>query len=191
MTVSHHKFAPVLYIFFPLYLIACGGPAGVAVNRELNEAGVPQWVAQGTSTIKTPTARLFYGLGAVSAVGDFSIQASIAERRAKREIERMLDRYLQVVVRDYIASGQASRHGISHSQLQRQIQEYSATDSSDVEIVEHWHDKPNKKVYAVAQLQWQAVKQRLVDAGDISAGFRGYFQSDGAHIFDRIAQNGR
>jgi hypothetical protein len=189
MNQMQRTFVWVSFTGLSLCLTACGGPAGIAVNRDLNEQGVPNWVAQGTSTVKTVSARLFYGVGVASDVGDFSVQVSIAERRAKREIERMLDRYLQVVLRDYIASGQAAAYGVSHAQLQQEVEEVGGAGVPGIEIVELWHDKTNNKIFTVAQLQLQLVKEHIRTANTVSAGLLGYINSDGAKIFDRIAQN--
>ena len=149
--------------------------------------GKPQWVIQGSQTSKTHRGRVFLGVGEAQTSGEFSRQATAANLRAKDELERMLERFIEVVSRDYIASGAAVSAGFLENQAPRYINEMTGVVLPKVQIKEHWVDQDNEKIFAIAEIEYPQVVSLITESSAVNRGFKDYLKSRGELVFDRIA----
>ncbi|VAW97225.1 hypothetical protein MNBD_GAMMA20-325, partial [hydrothermal vent metagenome] len=51
----------------------------------------------------------------------------------------------------------------------------------------HWRDKKMDTVYAIAELDMEQVKKTLEGVEAMNSGLKGYLDTRGGKIFDRIA----
>lgn len=179
------RFSTILTTFFLLLLTACSETP--ALHESLNEKGVPTWVGNGSSILKTKDDRLFHGVGSASMMGDFSLQTAAANRRAREEMARIIASYVEIVSRDYIASGKASEAGFTEQDIQKYIDKVSQMDLARVRVVSHWKDDKSKKIYAITQMDMRKVRQLIEKLVSTDVGLRAYLDANGGTIFDRIA----
>jgi hypothetical protein len=149
--------------------------------------GKPQWVLQGTQTSKSIQGRFFWGVGEASAAGEFSRQADTANQRAKDELQKMVERFIEVISRDYIASGAAAQAGFLEHQATRYINEMTAIVLPEVKIMEHWVDQGGRKIFAIAELEYNRMVSLLAGSSQVNPGFKDYLRSKGESVFDHIA----
>jgi hypothetical protein len=159
------------------------------IQAEVDEQGIPLWVKQGSNIVNTGSGRIFLGVGSAPMMGDFSLQASTANNRARAEVGRVLSSYMEILSRNYIASGQASQANFTAQNVARQIDTLDGLDFTQVRIVDHWRDEKNNIIYAVAELDMQKAKSSLKDSENIHSGLKNYLNQEGDSIFDRIAQH--
>ena len=170
----------------PFLIVACSG--NEVLTESLNDDGVPTWVGQGSSILKSRQSRVFHGVGSAHMMGDFSLQTSVANRRAREEIARIVTSFMEIVSREYIATGQASYAGFDEQDVAKQIEVLSRMDLSKIEVVGHWSDDGSKVIYAIAQMDIAKVRQAIKEMASVNKGLKAYISVEGDNIFDRIAK---
>lgn len=168
-----------------LFLFACAG--NETVDQAADASGVPLWVNEGSNILTTKQGRRFHGVGSAPALGDFSLQTSTADKRARQEIARILASYIEIVSRDFIATGDAAQVGFTEQTVARQMDNVSSIDLTGIEVVGHWQDENSKVIYSIATVDMQQVREVLNKATDLNSGLRSFISREGDSIFDRIA----
>ncbi|WP_455217126.1 hypothetical protein [Kaarinaea lacus] len=166
-------------------LYACSG--GPVLHESYNEQGVPTWVDNGSKILKTRDNRLFHGVGSAPMLGDFSLQTDIANRRARQEMARIVASYMEIVSRDYIASGKAAPTEFNELDVMEYVEKLSKMDLATVKVVGHWSDQRTNKIYAITQMDMDKVRQVVTKLIAIDDGLKSYLESNGGYVFDRIA----
>ncbi|WP_455210694.1 LPP20 family lipoprotein [Kaarinaea lacus] len=174
--------------FLSLFSACSSGPT--KVESDLGLKGVPDWVNEGTSTLKTKDGRLFHGVGSAPMMDDMSFQTSMADNRARAEIARILTSYMEVVSRDYIATQSAQQQGYTQANASREISNISKVNLSGARIIGHWRDKKSGIIYSIAELDMKGVKETLDQVSAMNEGLKGYLHAEGDNIFDRIVEGG-
>ena len=178
----------VATIFISLFSACSSGPT--KVESDLGIKGAPDWVNEGTSTLKTKDGRLFHGVGSAPLTDDLSFQTSMADNRARAEIARILTSYMEVVSRDYVASQSAQEQGYTQANASREISNISKINLSGARIIGHWRDKKSGVIYSIAELDMKDVKETLDQVSAMNEGLKGYLHAEGDNIFDRIVEGG-
>ena len=187
MEIRFMKRPNILFVLcISFLLVACSGNA--VLNESLNDQGVPTWVGDGSSILKSKDDRLFHGVGSATMLGDFSLQTSIANRRARREIARIVTSFMEIVSREYIATGQASHAGFNEQEVAKQIAMLNNMDLSKVEVVGHWSDDGSRIIYAIAQMDIEKVRKAIKELASVNKGLKAFISVEGDRIFDRIAK---
>lgn len=185
--MSYHSYTiAVVGAMFGLVLSLLGCSGESALNEVRDASGVPRWVSEGSSIVKLQEGRRFYGVGSASMRGDFSLQTATANSRARAEVVRILASYMEIVSRDFIASGKAAEAGFTAQSVSRQIDYVAELDLGWVDVVSHWNGKKTEKIYAIAELDMQRVHEALAAAA-LNPGLKAYIGAEGDNIFDRIA----
>ena len=178
----------VLTIISPLILVASCATSERHYDQRIDVAsGKPQWVLHGTQTSKTERGRIFLGVGEAQTNGEFSRQATTANRRAREELEQMVQRFIEVVSRDYIASGAAAPAGFQEHQAPRYITEMTGLVLPKAQIMEHWVDRDSEKIFAIAEIDYSQLVSLIDESSAVNPGFKDYLKDRGELVFDRIA----
>jgi len=157
-------------------------------DQGVDASGKPNWVTIGTQTSKTARGRIFLGVGSASIQGDFERQSSLADAQAKQEIESMLERYIEVVTRDYMARNMKKEAPRFRGQVSyREIGKMAALIMPNAQILDHWIDQKNKKIYAIAEVDYPQVVSILTQSDSVSPRLKQYLVNKGELVFDRIA----
>lgn len=169
------------------FMLGCASES--VIQTELDENGVPQWVKQGSNIVKTGSGRVFLGVGSAPMLGDLSLQASTANTRARAEVGRVLSSYMEIVSRDYLASGQAARNNFTEQSVAKQIDDIDSMNFTQARIVDHWRDEKNNIIYAIAEMDMKKAKSSLQGTEVIHKDLQRYINEEGEEIFDRIAKD--
>lgn len=156
-------------------------------DQSKDASGKPGWVVYGTQTSRTPVGRIFLGVGVAKTNGEFARQATAANEHARQEVERMVSRFIEVVSRDYIATGTAEPSGYFPNEAHRYISEMTNIVLPGAKIMEHWVDSGNDKIFAIAEIDYPKVVSLLSTSGQVNSGFKAYLKNKGQSVFDRIA----
>ena len=166
-------------------LLACASHSNL--NNTADASGTPAWVNEGSGILTSKEGRRFHGVGAAPMLGDFSLQTSTADNRARSEINRILASYVEIVSRDFIASGDAEDAGFNAQHVAFQMDQLANIDLTGIQVVGHWQDKQSKIVYAIAEVDMQQVREAIKSAESLHPGLRKFISMQGDSIFDRIA----
>ena len=176
----------LLVVMLVVMVVGCAS-SGNKYDQSVDASGKPGWVSHGTQTSKTTVGRTFLGVGVARTKGEFAREATAANKLAKKEIERMLSRFIEVVSRDYIASGSAKPSGYVAHEASHSIGEMTDIVLANTMIKEHWVDSRNDKIFAIAEIDFPKVVSLLATSGSVHSGFKVYLQNKGKSVFDRIA----
>jgi hypothetical protein len=178
----------IVTIIVPLIMVvSCSTPSHHFDQSIDASTGKPQWVLQGTQTSKTERGRIFLGVGEAATEGEFSRQATAANRRAKEELAQMVERFIEVVSRDYIASGAAAPAGYQENQAPHYVNEMTSIVLPQAQILEHWVDDDSEKIFAIAEIDYPQLVSLIEQSAVVNPGFKVYLKSRGELVFDRIA----
>lgn len=175
----------VVLLILPWLLVACAGEP--TLNASTDASGVPVWVNEGSNILTSKQGRHFHGVGSAPMLGDFSLQTVTADNRAKAEVARVLASYMEIVSRDYIASGDADAAGFNGQDVPQQMRQLEKIRLDDVEVIGHWQDKDTKTVYAIAEVDMETVRKALQAEAELNPGLKAYLDAKGDTIFDRIS----
>ena len=172
-----------------LLLTACA--SSTVLDGSVDAAGVPVWVNTGSNILTSAkTGQRFHGVGTASMLGDFSLQTARADTHAKAEVARILASYLEIVSRNFIASGDAEKAGFTEQSVAQQIDSLAEINLSGTQVIGHWQNKQTRVIYAIAELDMEQLQQALKESATLNKGFKEYIDSEGGKIFDRIAKPG-
>lgn len=177
----------VLLVLLAL-LAACSSKTTVESDLGIDDA--PDWVNEGTNMLSSKDGRLLHGVGSASPLGDFSLQKSTADNRARAEVARILSSYMEIVSRDYIESGKAADEGFTESSISREIDNVTRINLSGARIIGSWKDPETNTIFSIAELKLDQVKMTMEGVEEMNAGLKAYMGSDGDKIFDRVATEG-
>lgn len=168
-------------------LLACASTTTASLNNAAGVDGIPAWVSNGSSIRTSKTGRRFHGVGSAPMLGDFSLQTSTADNRARSEINRILASYVEIVSRDFIASGDAEETGFNEQNVALQMDQLANIDLTGIQVIGHWQDKQRKIIYSIAEVDMQQVREAIKSAESLHPGLRKFIKTEGDNIFDRIA----
>ena len=178
----------MVFIHVLVLLTACGSTADIHYNREKNDDGKPNWVADGTMTLTTPTAKAFIAVGSASILGsEFAMQATKANMYCKADMKKMVSRFVAVTARDYLATGGAELSGFTTQDIDKNIELITEAVMEEVHVIEHWVDNREKNVYAVSEISFTRLEEIISRNPGINDGFKVFLKKAGESIFDRIA----
>lgn len=166
-------------------LAACSSSTTVPSNLGLSDA--PDWVNQGNQALTTRDGSLIHGVGVAPAMNDLSLQMSTADQRARAKVARVLSSFMKVVSTDYAAArGQGSQQrGVSS--VSRQIENLTRQNVSGARIIAHWRNPKTGKLWSLAELNLNRVKDMVAHSKTMNAGFKRYFAQHADNVFDGFA----
>ena len=188
MRIQLYTDKKIFIVLLTLIIVGCASSES-RYDQSVDASGKPGWVSHGTQTSKTPVGRTFLGVGVAQIKGEFAREATVANMRAKEEIERMLSRFIEVASRDYIASGSAKKPSgyIEELEASKSINEMTNLVLSNAQIKGHWVDSRHDKIFAIAEIDYPKVVSLLSTSGNVHSGFKDYLKDKGESVFDRIA----
>lgn len=186
MDMRAHWLRGSALLFLTVFLLACS-PGNTKVESDLGFEGAPDWVNEGTNMLSTKEGRVLHGVGSAPPLGDFSLQKSAADNRARAEVARILSSYMEIVSRDYISSGKAADQGFTEQSISREIDNVTRINLTGARIIGSWKDPETGTIFSIAELKLDQVKDLLEGVEAMNAGLRDYMNNEGDAIFDRVA----
>lgn len=180
------KLKILLGLSIALLLSACAG--GTTVESDLGLDHAPDWVNEGSQALNNEDGRLFHGVGQAPAVGDASLQLSVADSRARAEIAHVLSSYVDQAASDYVTSTTGAKDREILQSVSRQIDNSTKLNLSGTRIIARWKDSDSGIVYSLAELDMKQLKGTLAAARDMNEDLRRYMDAQAENIFDRIVR---
>jgi hypothetical protein len=176
-------------VLFSMVLVLLACASNSSLNETADANGVPTWVNEGSIILTSKEGRRFHGVGSAPMLGDFSLQTATADNRARSEINRILASYVEIVSRDYLASGDAEESGFSAQHVAKQMDQLTNIDLTGIQVVGHWQDKQSNVIYSIAEIDMQQVRELIKSTESLHPGLRKFIKVEGDSIFDRIAKS--
>ena len=176
------RFVPPL-ILSVLFLAACS--SNTTIESDLGIDGAPGWVNEGTQAVDNDDGQLLHGVGMAPPMGDTSLQKSTADNRARAEVARILQTFVDSTLNDYTASVGDS----ADMNIEREIRTATKLALSGSRILGHWKHEETGDIYAFAELSIESMDEMIAKADNLSASFKKFYDENNKANFDRFMQS--
>ncbi len=181
------QFVPTLkqsfFLLAALLLAACS--SNTTIESDLGIDGAPGWVNEGTQAVDNDDGQLLHGVGMAPPMGDTSLQKSTADNRARAEIARILQTFVDSAINDYTASVGDS----ADMNVEREIRTATKLALSGSRILGHWKHQETGDIYAFAELSIETMDELIAKADNLSQSFKQFYDENNKANFDRFIQN--
>jgi len=169
--------------FSALWMAGCSHvrPGPIAQNS-------PDWVNRGSGAFKDNGNEIFYGVGSVTGIRDRSLQVTAADDRARAEIAKILDTYVAVLTKDYMASTTAGDMSKSDEEqtVSQTLKSFTKMTLTGATVIDHWKDPSDGTLFSLAKLDMAAMQKTLGDAKQLSDAMRDYVQKNADKAFAEL-----
>lgn len=148
--------------------------------------GAPDWVNRGSSAVGKQDARLIQGVGYAEPMGDLAEQKAVADDRARAEVAKILDSYLEELGKSYKPEGTPQVAVTGQDAALQQIRNTSKLDLSAARIIGSWRDPKSNTIWSVAELDIRNVKAAITGMTDLNGDVKHYIEVSAENIFDRL-----
>ena len=169
-------------------LAACAGPTDAQSNPIASIA--PEWVNKGSGAMKdTAGKQVFYGVGIAQGIRNRALSVTAADDRGRGELAKIMDSYVTVLTKDYMASVTAGAMDKSSeeqmvSQTLKNFAKFSLHGSMPVD---HWKDPADGTMFSLVKLDMDAIQQSLAESKELDSKVRDYVKANADKAFDELA----
>ena len=149
-------------------------------------ANGPDWVNAGTGAFADESGKTFHGMGIVSGVRDAAFRRKMADSRARGEIQKVVEEFLDTLQKE----NPAPESDPAETQRQKLALKALAASDEGVRIVDHWVDTDSTE-YALALLDLSAFKANLEKTRDLSARSKEALRRNADRLFDETSAERR
>ncbi|MBI3551054.1 MAG: hypothetical protein HY077_00930 [Elusimicrobia bacterium] len=163
---------------------ACGGGA---VKGPI-AAQAPDWVNKGSGAFKDGGAGVFYGVGIAQGIRNRALSVTASDDRARAEIAKIMNTYVAVLSKDYMASTTAGDMSKSSEEqhVSQTLKSFAKFTLHGAIIVDHWKDPTDGTMFALCKLDMKAVEQTLADSKELDSKVRDYVKANAEKAFDEL-----
>ena len=168
-------------------MVACGSSKPEMSNQVLH-ANAPDWVNRGSGAFGGDKGKVFYGVGIASGIRNAAMRRSTSDSRGRAEISKILDTYVSVLNKDYMASTTAGDMSASSEEqhVEQALKTYSQMELSGVQIIDHWVDNDGTE-YALAALDMDAFKNNMDKMKELNEKVKDQVRANADKAFDELS----
>ena len=167
-------------------LAACAGkpPASPIASN------APEWVNKGSGAFKDAAGKqVFYGVGIAQGIRNRALSVGASDDRGRAEIAKIMNSYVVVLTKDYMASvtaGDMSKS--SEEQMVSQTMKNFAKFTLHGSVpVDHWKDPTDGTMFSLVKLDMGAVQQSLNESKELDSKVRDYVKANAEKAFDELS----
>lgn len=166
-----------------LFLMA----AGCSSKHKL-VAGAPDWINRGGGAYEDEGDKVFYGVGAVTAITSPSLAMQTADQRARADIARQLETYVASLYRDYQTStgAAAGRQPLEEQHVEESLKAVTQVSVRGARIIDHWRHPESDTIYALARLDLEGFKATLEEMPELEPALRSHIRDRAEKTFEEI-----
>lgn len=179
----------VLFIAAAVLLAVAGGCSG----KHKLVAGAPDWVNHGSGAFAKKDSRVFHGVGSVTGISSPSLAVETADQRARADIARQFDTYVNSLLRDYQAATSASTQGIGveEQQVEASLKTLSQVSVRGARVLNHWKDPKTGTIYSLVRLDLEGVRATAEGMQEMDPGLRNHIRTNAERVFDEHRTEGQ
>ncbi|MBI4374917.1 MAG: LPP20 family lipoprotein [Elusimicrobia bacterium] len=177
----HHFMAAVAALF----LAACGKNTVQAPIAEK----APDWVNKGNGAFKESGQAVIYGVGISQGIRNRALAVTSADERARAEIAKIMNTYVSVLTKDYMASTTAGDMSKSSEEqhVSQTLKNFAKFTLNGAMIVDHWKDPSDGTMFALAKLDIASIRKTLEESKELDAKMRDFVRANAEKAFDELA----
>lgn len=152
----------------------------------------PAWVEKGNGAFNDGGQGIFYGVGITQGIRNRALAVVAADDRARAEIAKVMNSYIAVLTRDYMASTAAGGMGSSgeEQRVSQTLSNFAKLTLHGAVIVDHWRDSSDGTLFSLCRLDMDAVRRTLADAERLDLGLRDFVRDRGEASFNKMLPGG-
>jgi hypothetical protein len=153
-------------------------------------SNAPEWVNKGSGAFKDSNgSSVFYGVGIAQGIRNRALQVTAADDRGRAEIAKIMNSYVVVLTKDYMASITAGDMSKSSEEqmVSQTMKNFAKFTLHGAMPVDHWKDPTDGTLFALVKLDMAAVKKSLDESKELDAKVRDYVKANAEKAFDELA----
>ena len=134
--------------------------------KALIDYKAPKWVLVGGGAFSDDEGKAFYGVGSATGIKNYSLQRQIADDRARADLAKVFEYYVETLTKDYQAHTTAGSFATSTEEQNAEAAVKVVVSSTlrGVTIVDHFEIPQRGELISLARLDYDAFKQNVVEA---------------------------
>jgi hypothetical protein len=146
---------------------ACSGvqtiPDTAMAPKALVEYDPPKWVLMGGGAWTDKEGKAFYGIGSATGIQNFSLQRTIADDRARGDLAKVFEVYVNSLTKDYQAHTTMGGFDTSSEEQNSEVAMKVVVKQTlrGAVIVDHFEIPERNEFLALARLEYDAVKRNI------------------------------
>jgi len=166
--------------------------AGCAGNKPVSgpiAEQAPEWVNKGSGAFKDgQNMGAFYGVGILSGVQNRALAVDAADNRARAEIAKIMNTYVTLLNKDYMASTTAGdmTKTSEEQNITQALKTFTDINLAGVVIIDHWKDPSDGTYFALAKLDMANIRKSLDNAKELDAKVRDFVRANSDKAFDEL-----
>jgi len=153
-------------------------------------SNAPEWVNKGSGAFKDAQgSAVFYGVGIAQGIRNRALQVTAADDRGRAEIAKIMNSYVVVLTKDYMASVTAGDMSKSSEEqmVSQTMKNFAKFTLHGAMPVDHWKDPTDGTLFALIKLDMGAVKKSLDESKELDSKMRDYVKANAEKAFDELA----
>jgi hypothetical protein len=164
------------------------GCAGHKASPIANNA--PEWVNKGSGAFKDAQGGgVFYGVGIAQGIRNRALQSTAADDRGRAEIAKIMNSYVTVLSKDYMASVTAGDMSKSSEEqmVSQTLKNFAKFTLHGSMPVDHWKDPTDGTLFSLVKLDMASVQKSLDESKELDSKVRDYVKANAEKAFDELA----
>ena len=134
--------------------------------KALVDYKAPKWVLVGGGAFTDDKGKAFYGVGSATGIKNYSLQRQIADDRARADLAKVFEYYVETLTKDYQAHTTAGSFATSTEEQNAEAAVKVVVSSTlrGVTIVDHFEIPERRELISLARLDYDAFKRNVEQA---------------------------
>ena len=134
--------------------------------KALVDYKAPKWVLTGGGAFTDEKGKAFYGVGSATGIKNYSLQRQIADDRARADLAKVFEYYVETLTKDYQAHTTAGSFATSSEEQNAEaaIKVVVSSTLRGVTIIDHFEIPERRELLSLARLDYDAFKQNVTQA---------------------------
>jgi len=157
---AKHLQSMAVFLVLVLLFAGCGKKPKPSADSAVKG---PAWVTRGSGAFEDEDGKVFYGVGAASGISDKVLLRQTADNRARAEIAKILETYVAMLSKDYLASTSSGemKKASEEQRVEIALKTFTKTKIRGAQIVDRWMDPADKIMYSLCKLDLLLFKKAL------------------------------
>ncbi|MBI5210567.1 MAG: hypothetical protein HY927_11410 [Elusimicrobia bacterium] len=170
--------------------LALGLVAGCATSSKPVEpkSTAPEWVGKGSGAFKDGGALVFYGVGIHQGSRNRAISEYGSNDRGRGELAKIMNSYVTVLTKDYMASTTAGdmKNSSEEQHTAQTLKVFAKQTLNFSQAVDHWRDPVDSTYFALVKLDMSGVKKALEECKELDTKVRDFVRANAEKAFDEL-----
>jgi hypothetical protein len=175
----------VLMAVGAIALAGCGAKKPTPSSK-----GRPSWVDRGSGAFDAKEGKVFYGVGIASGINNKALLVSTADNRARAEVAKILETYVALLAKDYMASTTAGDMSASTEEqhVEEALKTFTKTTLHGATIVDHWRDPEDGSLFSLCEWDLLAFKGALNDYKELDSQVRDFVRENAEKLHEQLEE---